>query len=170
VCRLGRAAPGRWWAGVFAATLAGGLLGCASFPAVGRGGPVYEVRVDSIDGNHTSLRGPAAHPACIVQVGDRVATVWLASAGHADRESPVIFEADAAALKDGIVVERSWSQAAVHNVTDAELAAGAALVSLPGMPHPITVELRFDPVSRLAAQTQTARTTLPNSARDSSSR
>ena len=155
---------------VFAVTLAGGFLGCASFPAVGRGGPVYEVRVDSIDGIHTSLRGPAAHPACIVQVGDRVATVWLASSANADRESPVVFEADAAALKDGIVVERSWNQAVAHNVTDAELAAGAVVVSMPGVPHPITVELRFDPVSRLAVETQTARTTLPNTARDSSSR
>jgi len=128
------------------------------------------VRVDSIDGNHTALRGPSGRPACIVQVADRVATVWLASEAHADRESPVVFEADAEALKEGILVERSWNQAVVHNVTEAELAAGAALVSVPGGAHPITVELRFDPVSRLAAQTPTDRTTLPNTARDSSSR
>jgi hypothetical protein len=128
------------------------------------------VRVDSVNGNRTSLRGPSGHPACIVQVADRVATVWLASEAHADRESPVVFEADAEALKDGILVERSWNQATVHNVTDAELAAGAALVTLPGLPRPINVELRFDPVSRLAAQTPTAKTTLPNTARDSSSR
>lgn len=128
------------------------------------------MRVDSIDGNHTALRGPSGRPACIVQVADRVATVWLASEAHADRESPVVFEADAEALKEGILVERSWNQAVVHNVTEAELAAGAALVSVPGGAHPITVELRFDPVSRLAAQTPTDRTTLPNTARDSSSR
>ncbi len=135
---------------------------------MGRGGQIYEVRVDSVDGNHTALRGPSGHPACVVQVANRVATVWLASSAHADRESPVVFEADAEALKDGILVEHSWNQAIVHNVTDAELAAGAALVTVPGGPRPITVELRFDPVSRLAAQT--ARTTLPNTARDSSSR
>jgi hypothetical protein len=170
VRRLGRAARGRWWAGLVAIALAGGTLGCATFPAVGRGGPVYEVRVESIDGNHTALRGPAGHPACVVQVADRVATVWLASQAHADHESPVVFEADAEALKEGILVERSWNQAVVHNVTDAELAAGAALVSVPSGAHPITVELRFDPVSRLAAQTETAKTTLPNTARDSSSR
>jgi len=128
------------------------------------------VCVDSVNGNRTSLRGPSGHPACIVQVADRVATVWLASEAHADRESPVVFEADAEALKDGILVERSWNQATVHNVTDAELAAGAALVTLPGLPRPINVALRFDPVSRLAAQTPTAKTTLPNTARDSSSR
>ncbi len=131
---------------------------------------MYEVRVDSIDGYHTALRGPAGRPACVVQVADRVATVWVASEAHADRESPVVFEADAEALKDGILVERSWNQAVVHNVTDAELASGAALVSVPAGAHPITVELRFDPVSRLAAQTHTASTTLPNTARDSSSR
>ena len=170
MCRLGRVAAGRWWAVVFAAALASGSKGCATFPAVGRGGQVYEVRVDSVNGNRTSLRGPSGHPACIVQVADRVATVWLASEAHADRESPVVFEADAEALKDGILVERSWNQATVHNVTDAELAAGAALVTLPGLPRPINVELRFDPVSRLAAQTPTAKTTLPNTARDSSSR
>jgi len=154
----------------FAVALSGGFLGCATFPAVGRGGQVYEVRVDSINGNHTALRGPSGRPACVIQVADRVATVWLASDAHADRESPVVFEADAEALKEGILVERSWNQAVVHNVTDAELAAGAALVSVPGGAHPITVELRFDPVSRLAAQTDRARTTLPNTARDSSSR
>jgi hypothetical protein len=152
----------------FAAALAGEFLGCATFPAVGRGGQVYEVRVDSINGDHTALRGPSGRPACVVQVADRVATVWLASAGHADRESPVVFEADAEALKNGILVERSWNQAVVHNVTDAELAAGGALVSVPGGPRPITVELRFDPVSRLAAQS--ASTNLPNTVRDSSSR
>lgn len=169
--KLGRAAPGRWWAVFRAAVfLVGGSLGCATYPAVGRGGQVYEVRVDSVDGNHTALRGPAGRPACVVQVANRVATVWLASAAHADRESPVVFEADAEALKEGILIERSWNQALVHNVTDAELAAGAAVISVPNGAHPITVQLRFDPVSRLAAQTPTAKTTLPNTARDSSSR
>ena len=165
MCRFGRAAVG---ALVFGVLLAVGFAGCATATAIGRGGPVYEVRVETVDGFHTSLRGPIRHPACIVQVANQVATVWLASAAHADRESPVVFEADAEALKDGIMVERSWNTATVHNVTDEELAAGAAVVVLPGSPRPITVELRFDPVSRLAAQT--AKTTLPNTARDSSSR
>lgn len=178
--RLGRAAPGRlravfhgWvvrsvFVSVFATVLAGSLCGCATARAVGRGGTVYEVRVDSVDGVHTALRGPVGRPACVVQVGDRVATVWLAAPSHADRESPVVFEADAAALKDGILVERSWRTAVVHSVTDEELATGIAVVLLPGGPRPIAVELRFDPVSRLAAQT--ASTTLPNVARDSSKR
>lgn len=168
MCRFGRAALGRLGAGILGILLAVGLVGCATATAVGRGGPVYEVRVDTVDGYHTSLRGPGGRPACIVQVANRVATVWLASAAHADRESPVVFEADAEALKDGIMVERNWNTATVHNVTDDELAAGAAVVILPASPRPITVELRFDPVSRLAAQT--AKTTLPNTARDSSNR
>lgn len=166
--RFGRAALGRVGAVVFGVMLAVGLVGCATTTAVGRGGPVYEVRVETVDGFRTSLRGPAGRPACIVQVANRVATVWLASAAHADRESPVVFEADAEALKDGILVERNWNTATVHSVTDDELAAGAAVVVLAASPRPITVELRFEPVSRLAAQT--AKTTLPNTARDSSSR
>jgi hypothetical protein len=168
VCRFGRAALRRLGVLVFGAVLAVGFAGCATAIAVGRGGPVYEVRVETVDGFHTSLRGPGGRPACIVQVANRVATVWLASAAHADRESPVVFEADAEALKDGIMVERNWNIATVHNVTDEELAAGAAVVMLPANPRPIIVELRFDPVSRLAAQT--AKTTLPNTARDSSNR
>lgn len=166
--RRGRAAPGWWGAVIFGVVLAGGFVGCATAPAIGRGGPVYEVRVETVDGMHTSLRGPAGRPACIVQVADRVATVWLASSAHADRQSPVVFEADAEALKDGILVERNWNTATVHNVTDDELAAGAAFVTLPANPRPISVELRFDLVSRLAAHTVS--TTLPNTARDSSSR
>ena len=56
----------------------------------------------------------------------------------------MVFEADAEALKDGIMVERSWNMATVHNVTDDELAVGAAVVVLPAIPRPITVELRFE--------------------------
>lgn len=168
MCRFGRAAPGRLGAVFFGVILAGGFGGCATVPAVGRGGPVYEVRVETVDGLHTSLLGPAGRPACVVQVANRVASVWIANAAHVDRESPVVFEADAEALKDGITVERNWNTATVHNVTDDELAAGAALVVIPARPRPINVELRFDPVSRLAAQT--AKTTLPNTARDSSNR
>jgi hypothetical protein len=167
VCRSGRAALSRLGA-VVGVALAGGFLGCATATAIGRGGPVYEVRVETVNGIHTSLRGPVGHPACIVQVANRVATVWLANSAHADRESPVVFEADAEALKDGVMVERNWNTATVHNVTDEELAVGVAVVVLAANPRPITVELRFEPVSRLAAQT--ARTTLPNTARDSSAR
>ena len=46
----------------------------------------------------------------------------------------MVFEADAEALKDGILVERSWNTATVHNVTDDELAAGAAVVIRAGQP------------------------------------
>ncbi len=58
--------------------------------------------------------------------------------------SPVVLEGDAEALKDGILVERTWSQAVVHNVTNEELAVGAAVVYVPGIPRPTTVELRFE--------------------------
>lgn len=126
------------------------LPACATAQAVGRGGPVYEIRVATVNGFPTSLRGPAIHPACVLQVGNRVAQVWLADPGHYDRASPVVFEADAEALKDGILVERSWNEAVVHAVTDAELGAGAAVVYVPSSKRPTTVELRFDPVSRLS--------------------
>src|SRR3954453_7476222 len=97
------------------------LLGCATAPVIGRGGRVYAVRVASVDGHPTSNRGSIAYPACTLQFGDRVARVWLAHPSRADAVSPVIVEADEEALKDGILVERSWGEAIVHQVTDAEL-------------------------------------------------
>ena len=63
-----------------------------------------------------------------------------------DAVSPRILEGDAAALKDGVLVERSWSEAIVHQVTDEELAVGAAVIYVPGV-RPTEVELRFDRVS-----------------------
>lgn len=125
------------------------LAGCVTSPVVGRGGRVYAVRVASVDGQPTSNRGTVAYPACTLQFGDRVARVWLAHPSRIDAVSPVIVEADAAALKDGILVERSWNEAIVHRVTDAELAAGAAVVTVPSPFHPTVIELRFEPVSQL---------------------
>jgi hypothetical protein len=119
------------------------LPGCASTMAVGRGGPVYEVRVATLNGTPTANRGPVAHPACVLQVGNQVAQVWLANASNQDHESPAVLVADAVALKDGILVERSWNEAIVHHVTDDELAAGAAVVYVPSARHLTTVELRF---------------------------
>jgi hypothetical protein len=135
---------------VLALAAGGSLAGCATQTAIGGGGPVFELRVASINGNPTALRGPSAHPACVLQVANRVVPVWLALPEHADRASPVVLEADAAALKEGILVERSWNEAVVHEVTDGELAAGAAVVYVPGRIGPTTVELRFDRVSRLS--------------------
>jgi len=116
---------------------------------VGRGGRVYAVRVAAVDGHPTSNHGAVAYPACTLQFGDRVARVWLAHPSHVDAVSPVIVEADEVALKDGILVERSWNEAIVHRVTDAELAAGAAVVTIPSPYHPTVVELRFEPVTQL---------------------
>jgi len=126
------------------------LDGCATATAVGQGGQVYQVRVATVDGMATALRGPAGRPACIIQVANRVATVWLAQPSRQDQPSPVALEADAEALKQGILVERSWNEATVHEVTEDELAAGAAVVYVPGRVKPTTVELRFDPISRLS--------------------
>ena len=124
--------------------LVSGLGSCSHFAAVGRGGPVYAIAVDSVNGRKTASTGPISYPACAIQVGDRVARVWIANDTLGDAESPVVLEGDAFALKEGILVERTWSQAVVHKVTDEELAAGAAVVYLPGVPHPTVVELRFE--------------------------
>lgn len=129
---------------VLRACVAGLVTGCVHAPAVGRGGPVYAVSVESINGRKTADRGSVAYPACSIQIGDRFAQVWLADESRGDVMSPVVLEGDAEALKDGILVERTWSQAVVHNVTNEELAVGAAVVYVPGIPRPTTVELRFE--------------------------
>jgi hypothetical protein len=111
---------------------------------VGRGGPVYEITVESINGRKTAPSGSISYPACTIQVGDQVARVWLADVDRGDSvDSPTILRGDTVALKEGILIERSWSQAIVHQVTDEELSVGAAVVYLPGTPHPTVVELRF---------------------------
>jgi hypothetical protein len=99
-----------------------------------------------VNGQHTTARGHLSFSVFAIQVGDRMARVWLADETGGDVESPVVLEGDAVALKDGILLERSWSEAVVHKVTDEELAAGAAVIYLPGRGRPIVVELRFDPV------------------------
>jgi hypothetical protein len=63
-------------------------------------------------------------------------------------------EADEVALKAGVLVERSWGEAIVHHVTDAELEAGAAVVYVPSPYHPTVVELRFEPVAQLGHSQQ----------------
>jgi hypothetical protein len=127
--------------------------GCATAPAIGRGGPVYEISVESVNGRKTAPTGPTSYPACTIQVGDEVARVWLADPALGDDvSSPTVLRGDAAALKDGILIERSWSQAVVHRVTDGELEAGAAVVYVPGIPHPTVVELRFVAVVTVAAR------------------
>jgi hypothetical protein len=129
--------------------LAVALPACATAPAIGRGGQVYAVRVASVDGHPTSNRGPIGNPACTLQVGDRVVRVWVAHPSHLNAASPVVTEADEAALKAGVLVERSWGEAIVHHVTAAELAAGAAVVYIPSTYHLTTVELSFEPVKGL---------------------
>lgn len=105
---------------------------------------MYEVTVESINGRKTAPGGSISYPACTIQVGDQVARVWLADPDRGDDvTSPSVLRGDAMALKDGILIERSWSQAVVHKVTDEELSVGAAVVYVPGMPHPTVVELRF---------------------------
>lgn len=107
---------------------------------------MYAIRVESVNDRKTAGSGSLSRAACAIQVGDQVARVWLADETRGPVESPVILEGDAAALKAGVLVERSWSQAVVHKVTEEELAAGAAVVYVPGNPQPTVVELRFDPI------------------------
>lgn len=130
--------------GLLVATLILTSTACSHFPAVGRGGAVYAITVESVNGRKTADRGPTSYPACSIQVGDRVARVWLADDRQGnDVQSPTVLEGDAEALHQGILVERTWSQAVVHEVTDQELAAGAAVIYVPGTPRPTVVELRF---------------------------
>lgn len=84
-----------------------------------------------------------------------MARVWLAHPDNLDAVSPVVLTGDAASLKEGILVERTWQEAVVHQVTDDELAAGAAVVYVPGMlrRHAV-VELRFQPVGRRSSKGQ----------------
>src|SRR6185295_4013226 len=80
--------------------------GCAHAPAVGRGGQVYAVTVEMVDGKHTAARGHLSFSAVAIQVGDRMARVWVADESGGDVESPAVVEGDAAALKAGILLER----------------------------------------------------------------
>jgi hypothetical protein len=122
------------------------LAGCATHPPVNRGGQVYAVRVASVNGRPTSNRGSVAFPACTLQFGDRVVQVWLAHPSRLNAVSPVIVEADEVALKEGVLLERSWQEAVVHEVTDAELASGTAVVYIPSVFNLTVVELSFEPI------------------------
>jgi hypothetical protein len=136
------------------------LQGCATAPAVGRGGQVYAVRVASVNGHPTSNRGSIAFPACTLQFGDRVVQVWLAHPSRLNAVSPVILEADEVALHDGILLERSWQEAVVHEVTDAELASGTAVIYIPSIFNLTVVELSFEPVG-VATRRSGAQDNLP---------
>lgn len=116
---------------------------------------MYEISIATVDGQPTAARGPAAFPAITIQVGTEVARVWLAyPSPHLDTVSPVIMEGDAEALKDGILVERSWNEAVVYQVTDDDLKTGVAIVYVPSFGHPPTVvELHFDPAAKPATPT-----------------
>lgn len=127
------------------------LLASCATPPIGRGGPVYDVIVDTINGRHTGTKGPAGYPAATLQVGSEVQRVWL---GHRGRsQSPPLMRADAEALKEGIMIELDWHTAVLHRVTDHELAVGAAVVYIPRAPERVVVELRFRPVSKMAVKT-----------------
>jgi hypothetical protein len=107
---------------------------------------MYAVRVSSLNGLPTSNRGASGFPACTLQFGDQVTRVWLAHPSRQNAVSPVIAQADEATLKAGILLERSWQEAVVHAVTDAELASGTAVVYIPSVVRLTTVELTFEPV------------------------
>jgi hypothetical protein len=119
------------------------MTGCATAPAVGGGGAVYEIIVHSVNGRPTAISGPVGYPAATIQVGDRTARVWLAGTPPRSNPSPPLFLVDAAALRAGVLVETSWEAAVVHQVTEAELDAEAAVVHVPFGRGFHTVELRF---------------------------
>jgi hypothetical protein len=124
----------------------GAGLGCATWSGGQGKGRVYKVRVSTVDGMPTANRGSVNNPACTVQFGNHVAQVWIAHPSRTNAVSPVIMEADEATLKAGVLVERSWNEAVVHEVTDAELASGIAVIYVPSIFHMTTVELSFEPV------------------------
>jgi hypothetical protein len=134
--------------GMLAALVAFGVgLGCATAPVSGRAGVrVYRIRVSTVDGQPTASRGSINNPACTLQLGNRVAQVWIAHPSRENAVSPVIMEADEATLKAGILIERSWNEAIVREISDAELASGVAVVYIPSVFHMTTVELGFEPV------------------------
>jgi hypothetical protein len=122
-------------------------LGCATIPEGGEGGGrIYSVRVSTVDGQPTATRGAITNPACTVQFGSQVVQVWIAHPSRTNAVSPVILQADEATLKAGVLVERSWNEAVVHEVSDAELASGVAVIYIPSVFHLTTVELTFEPV------------------------
>jgi hypothetical protein len=107
---------------------------------------MYSVRVSTVNGLPTSNRGPVTNPACTLQFGDQVTRVWLAHPSRENAVSPVIAQIDEETLKAGVLLERSWQEAVVHPVTDAELASGTAVIYIPSIFHLTTVELSFEPV------------------------
>ena len=70
--------------------------------------------------------------------------VWLARpAPDGPSDAAPLMETDAQSLKSGILIESGWTHAVVHEVTEEELAAGAALFYVPGDKKSAVVELRF---------------------------
>lgn len=130
-----------------ALVILGSVQGCATAPVAGKPGlKVYRVRVATVDGQPTATRGSVNNPACTVQFGNQVVQVWIAHPSNDNAVSPVITQADETTLKAGVLVERSWNEAVVHEVTDAELASGVAVILIPSIYHFTTVELAFEPV------------------------
>ncbi len=129
-----------------------GAPGCAHTTAIGRGGPIFAVSVESIDGYPVVTGGRSSGYCYLLQVADRAVRVWPVvrspRAVEADTFVPpeageTLLEADAEALKSGILIERSWNQAVVHEVTDEELDVGAAMIFVPGERRSVVAELRF---------------------------
>ena len=126
------------------AVVAGGILGCAHASSEPGAGRLFAVSIESIDGRSVVTIGHMSQPSYVVQVGTRLVRVWLAKpAPDGPSEATPLMETDAQSLKSGILIERSWTHAVVHEVTEEELAAGAALIYVPGDRRSAAVELRF---------------------------
>jgi len=147
-------------AGLASVVFAG--AGCAHVPAIGGGGPVFAVSVESIDGFRVVTAGHIYGYSYMLQVADHAVRVWpvlhntnfpgpgvdgqpeLGSSGDTAADvGETLLEADATALKSGILIERSWTQAVVHEVTEEELEVGAAVILVPGDRRSVVAELRF---------------------------
>jgi hypothetical protein len=147
-------------AGLASVVFAG--AGCAHVPAVGGGGPVFAVSVESIDGYRVVTAGHIYGYSYMLQVADHAVRVWpvlrnvnfpgpgadaqpeLGPSGDTPIDAgETLLEADATALKSGILIERSWTQAVVHEVTEEELEVGAAVILVPGDRRSVVAELRF---------------------------
>lgn len=100
--------------------------------------------IQSIDGRSVVTTGPSSQPSFLVQVGEQLVRVWpTRPAPNGPDEPATLLEVDAQALKAGILIESSWTEAVVHEVTEDELAAGAALIFVPGGRRSVVAELRF---------------------------
>jgi hypothetical protein len=123
---------------------------------------MFAVSIESIDGRSVVTTGHMSELSFVVQIGERLVRVWLGkTAPDGPSEPTPIMEVDARSLKSGILLESSWTHAVVHDVTEEELAAGAAMIYVPGDRHSAVVEVRFRPLETATPPPGTGRAKQP---------